>query len=158
VVDEDGNLQWGSDILVIEPEHDRPVVTGHEDDLSKPIYDVIRHVEETTREVTDEDGNTSTVAGRDIVTYETTTTQSKDDDGKLLYHQMDVIGTETVPESRYYKPNPVMETIPPVKAATDLYNKAYDRTPITDSEGNIYTPSALFSIPAGALIDHLLAV
>ena len=92
----DGVLQWGPDEIEVIPEHDAIEVIGYEDDLTRPIYEVVRHVEHTTREVTDIEGNTFTVPGRDIITYETTTNIAKDYDGKDRYHQTPIMGTPIV--------------------------------------------------------------
>jgi hypothetical protein len=92
----DGELQWDADEIEVIPEHDAIEVIGYEDDLTRPIYEVVRHVEETTREVTDMEGNTFTVPGRDIITYETTTNIAQDYDGKDQYQQTPIMGTPIV--------------------------------------------------------------
>ena len=155
----DGVLQWGPDEIEVIPEHDAIEVIGYEDDLTRPIYEVVRHVEETTREVTDIEGNTITVPGRDIITYETTTNIAQDYEGKDQYYQKPIMGNKVIPEQTNVTRVPIMEDIPAVSEARAAYDAAYPRTPVEyeDMDGNMrtYTPPLIFNIPAGSKTDHL---
>jgi len=155
-----GSLQWDADEIEVIPEHDAIEVIGYEDDLTRPIYEVVRHVEETTREVTDIEGNTITVPGRDIITYETTTNIAQDYEGKDQYYQKPIMGNKVIPEQTNVTTRiPIMEDIPAVSEARAAYDAAYPRTPVEyeDMDGNMrtYTPPLIFNIPAGSKTDHL---
>jgi hypothetical protein len=140
--------QFGEPILTVVPSYYESVVVGYED--GDPIYRVERVVTETTREVTDEDGNTFEVAGRPIITYVTTT----DIEG---YEQVAVYGTgDLIPEQTITTPNPIMEDIAGDVTLKAIYDEIYPRTPVTGEDSNTSTPPALFAVPGGQDVSHIL--
>lgn len=149
---EENVLQFGEPITVVEAEHERQIIIGYEDDLENPIYRVERTVTETTRTVTDEEENEIEVPGRPIIEYIVT----NEVDG---YHSKPIYGSETVPEYTYTKTNPTMESVGADPEMRELYDQVYPRETIqieTEDGVTDYTPSKLFSIPAGSSVEHLL--
>ena len=140
--------QFGKPIKTVTPGYFKQVVTRYTD--GDPIYLVERIVTPTTREVTDEEGVTTTVAGRDVITYETT----EEIDG---YYQVPVYGAgDYVEEQTTYTPNPIMEEVPGDPDMLALYQSIYDYTPYVDDEGNTVTPSQFFVTFGDDTVAHIL--
>jgi len=91
-----------------------------------------------------------TVAGRDVITYETTDVI----DG---YQQVPVYGDgDYVEEQTTYTPNPIMEEVPGDPDMLALYQSIYDYTPYVDDEGNTVTPSQFFVTFGDDTVAHIL--
>ena len=149
-VEIDGVPQFGEPITTVTPAFTPSVITGYEDDLTRPIYVVERIETPTTRTVTDEDGNEQEVAGRPIVEYVTT-------DEIEGYKQVPVYGDgEEVPEQTYTVKHPVLEDVPGNAELKALYDEIYPRTPVVDDEGNVHTPPPLFAVPGGHDASRIL--
>lgn len=122
------------------PGYWKTVKTGEYED-GDPIYKVNRVVTETTRTVMDEEGNTSEVPGRQIVSYEVTT----EIEG---YQQVPVTEQVWVEPEPYKIKVPVYKDLPAKAASRSKFNAVYDRTPISTENGT-YTPPAIPLILGG---------
>jgi len=143
----DGEPQWTTETGTT-PGYFREVPTGEYVD-GDPIYVVERVETPTTRTVTDENGVETTVPGRPIVEYVTTDVI----DG---YKQVPVTEQVWVEAEPYTRTVPLYEDVQAVPEMAALYASIYDRTPVTDTEGNTHTPSKLFAVPGGYDTGHLL--
>jgi len=138
--------QWTTETGVT-PGYWKDVPTGEYVD-GDPIYRVERIETPTTRTITDESGNTTEIAGDPIVEY-ITTDEIED------YKQVAVTERVWVEAEPYSNTVPLYEDVDAVPEMAALYASIYDRTPVTDADGNTHTPPKLFAVPGGYDVSHI---
>ena len=148
-VEIDGIPQFGDDIIQVVHEHTIQVISGYEDDLTRPIPVMVAVYEEWERVFNDMEGNEVRIPATRLTGYQHT----GEYDG---YFAKPVYSDKVVPERTYTYKNPIMEDIPKVTQMWNQYKSVYPRKTVQTEHGP-YTPSKLFSIPLGYDMSHLNA-
>ena len=149
-VEIDGVLQFGDDIVIIEPAHDTWVIGGYEDDLTKPIPVMEAVYENWERVFNDMEGNEVRIPEVRLLRYQPTGQY----DG---YYAKPIMVEQPVPERTFTYKNPIMEEVRKVGPMWAFYKQVYPRNPIQTEHGP-YTPPLLMGVPLGWNFNHLTGI